>query len=335
MQIGRWFGFRPGYRDLVRLYIIRNVTGPGGASFDMYEAFEAIIRDEEEFRGELSRFAGLNSDGAPMVTPRDVPPMVFQQLPWLRPTDRTKMFNAEETFRGVGGQSFSFTMQPPRGDGSGNRRHFRLVEPLLAVLNHVDEFEMRGADDRVLTFAARYGIVAAEEILQIVSGFEWDAKWSFEPHRAALEDAIRRGKLDDFAVLLPQPKTRKPLAVRGFAQSLPVVRRQRQELKYRTGFSGTAVRERDAIEHIAGSPERRGGAAADRLRTRTRGGMILLFASDPVENSRQMKRAEDGPIDPSDLATLFAYALPFDANPLPRVGFRVRSQGGGAIVDAT
>lgn len=335
MQVGRWFGFRRGYRDLVRLFILRNAAGAGKAECDMYEAFAAVVRDEEDFRAELMRFSGLNSAGAPMITPRDVPPMVFQQLPWLRPTDRKKMFNAEETLRAVGGQSFSFTMQPPRGDGTNNRKHFELVVPILDRMTDHDTFEMIGADDRPLSFEAGYAIVDAAEVLAVVERFVWDKNWKFAPHRQAMVEAIESGKLTDFAVLLPQPRTRAPIAVKGFPTPLPIVRRKRQELRYRTGFTGTAVRERDAIEHIAGHGDRRGGAAAERLRTPTRGGMILLFASDPAARSRQMKRAEDGPVDPADLATLFAYALPLAAQPTPRIGFTVRRPNGGAIVDAT
>jgi hypothetical protein len=43
MQAGRWFGFREGYRDLVRLYIRREQR------VDLYEAFEALLLDEEAF----------------------------------------------------------------------------------------------------------------------------------------------------------------------------------------------------------------------------------------------------------------------------------------------
>lgn len=335
MQVGRWFGFRRGYRDLVRLFILRNAAGAGNSHYDMYEAFAAVVRDEEDFRAELTRFSGLNSAGAPMITPRDVPPMVFQQLPWLRPTDRKKMFNAEESLRAVGGQSFSFTMQPPRGDGANNRMHFELVAPILERMTDRDTFEMMGADDRPLSFEAAYAIVDAAEVLSIVERFVWDKNWKFAPHRQAMVEAIESGKLKDFAVLLPQPKTRAPIEVKGFPRPLPVVRRKRQELRYRTGFTGTAVRERDAIEHIAGHLDRRGGPTAERLRTPTRGGMILLFASDPEPHTRQMKRAEDGPVDPGDMATLFAYALPLAAQPTPRIGFTVRRPNGGAIVDAT
>lgn len=60
MQMGRWFGFRPGYRDLVRLYIGREEAlgrSRNAKTVDLYEAFEAICRDEELFRAELARYA--------------------------------------------------------------------------------------------------------------------------------------------------------------------------------------------------------------------------------------------------------------------------------------
>lgn len=334
MQMGRWFGFRPGYRDLVRLFIGRDISGPGGKSFDMYKAFEAIVSDEEEFRDELTRFAALNVDGEPMVTPRDVPPMVFQRLPWLKPTASNKMYNAHMNYRSVGGQSFSFTMQGPRGDGTNNVKHFDLMRPILDGLTKTGDFEFIDKDGKARVFEARYGIVTAEAVLEAVSGFVWDENWDFEPHRAAFEGAISRGALEDFAVLLPIPKTRVLITIGDYPERLPYVNRKRQEVPYRTGFTGTAVRERDAIEHIAGNPEKTvGGTLAAKLRKKTRGGMILLFASDPV-GRRQHKDPGRGAVKAVDVATLFSYALPYAADPTPKIGFTVRKEGAGAIIDA-
>ncbi|MGC0363083.1 hypothetical protein ABH922_001067 [Rhodococcus sp. 27YEA15] len=332
MQMGRWFGFRPGYRDLVRLFIGRSVGGPAGAEYDMYKAFEAIVRDEEEFRRELTRFSGLNDKGEPWVTPREVPPMVFQQLPWLKPTARNKMFNAELAYRGMGGESFSFTMQPPRGDGSDNARHFAAVAPLLTSLSEAGTFNFLDKDATSRSFTARYGIVSAAVVLDAVDQFVWATGWDFGPHREAMASAIDAGLLEDFAVLLPQPKMRLPLEINGWPERLPIVNRKRQEREYRTGFTGTAVRERDAIEHIAGSEKKNGGPLAASLYRKTRGAMILVFANDP--SPRQKKRAQVGPVDPREFATLFSYALPQASEPLGRIGFRVKQSGAGAIVDA-
>lgn len=91
MQMGRWFGYRPHYRDLVRLYIGRNVPGPRGTVIDLYKAFESIVRDEEDFREELRKFQGFDDDGRPRVRPMDVPPLVYQSLPYLKPTSSNRV----------------------------------------------------------------------------------------------------------------------------------------------------------------------------------------------------------------------------------------------------
>lgn len=258
--------------------------------------------------------------------------MVFQQLPWLRPTARNKMFNADLVYRGMGGESFSFTMQPPRGDGSINARHFDAVAPLLKSLGETGSFNFVDKDDVSRSFTARYGIVPAHVVLEAVDQFEWANGWDFGPHREALSTAIESGLLEDFAVLLPYPKTREPIEIKGWHEKLPIVNRKRQEREYRTGFTGTAVRERDAIEHIAGSPKKNGGPLAGALHRKTRGALILVLANDPAP--RQLKRAQAGPVDSRDFATLFSYALPHAAEPLGRIGFRVKQSGTGAIVDA-
>ncbi|WP_234355864.1 Z1 domain-containing protein [Kitasatospora aureofaciens] len=92
MQMGRWFGFRPGYRDLVRLHLGRE-EALGAKEIDLYKAFEAICRDEEAFRAQLEQYA-RPVDGEAQITPAQVPPLVSQHLPWLKPTSPNKMFNA-------------------------------------------------------------------------------------------------------------------------------------------------------------------------------------------------------------------------------------------------
>ena len=108
MQAGRWFGFREGYRDLVRLYIRRD------HKVDLYEAFEALLLDEEAFRDELGKYAGLDEDGKPIVEPRQIPPLVSQHLPWLKPTARNKMFNAVVKARASVGTFHQLSSIPPR-----------------------------------------------------------------------------------------------------------------------------------------------------------------------------------------------------------------------------
>ena len=95
LQMGRWFGFREGYEDLVRLYIGRREVD-GKSTFDLYKAFEAICRDEEDFREQLAIYQ-RNPDGSPGLTPKQVPALVYNSHPRLKPTGRNKMFNARLT----------------------------------------------------------------------------------------------------------------------------------------------------------------------------------------------------------------------------------------------
>jgi hypothetical protein len=64
MQMGRWFGYRKGYQDLVRLFIgTSEVINKRGETINHYEAFGAICRDEEAFGRELKRYASLTEPG--------------------------------------------------------------------------------------------------------------------------------------------------------------------------------------------------------------------------------------------------------------------------------
>ena len=107
MQMGRWFGYRPGYGDLVRLFIGRDEPfgNKGKNRLDLYEAFEAICRDEEKFRREIMKYR----DG---ITPKEIPPLVPSHLTALRPTAKNKMYNAYITFKNFGGDWSEPTLAP-------------------------------------------------------------------------------------------------------------------------------------------------------------------------------------------------------------------------------
>lgn len=110
MQMGRWFGFRRGYGDLVRLYIGRAEALPQGqGTIDLYLAFEGACRDEMDFRGELQKYA-LPKYGGRGLRPAQVPPLVSAHI--LRPTSPNKMYNAEIQFQNLGGDRIQSTMAP-------------------------------------------------------------------------------------------------------------------------------------------------------------------------------------------------------------------------------
>jgi hypothetical protein len=341
MQMGRWFGFRTGYRDLVRLYIGRNVPAPAGKHVDLYEAFEAVVRDEEDFRAELTRYAAINAEtGVPQIKPEDVRPMVFQQVPWLMPTAANNMYNAELVRKGEGGRLVDFPLQAERGNGDNNVRHFASVQPLLDAITESGEFRYTDPiANKESRFAARFGIVDATTLRDAVNEFAWAADWSFAPTLNMFDTAVKAGTLTDFVVLLPDlaGAVQRPIGSR--AGELPILRRQRRP--DRSGFAGSSKRQRQAIETIAGNrdadgnPDESGGPLAASLHTPTRGAMLLTFALDNGDRDAHPKDLPTGPVLAADVATLFSWALPFAAAPGGRIGFRTRKKDAGAIIDAS
>ena len=97
---------------------------------DMYEAFEGLLLDEESFRDQLKEYAGFDNNGQPRLTPSEVPLLVSQHLPWLRPVARNKMWRAVVTNQAPSGLH-EFYGLPERG-APANAKNFReVVIPLL------------------------------------------------------------------------------------------------------------------------------------------------------------------------------------------------------------
>ena len=266
--------------------------------------------------------------------------MVFQQVPWLKPTAGTKMYNAEMVRQGIGGKLVDFALQADRGNGSNNERHFELVQNVLDQIAEEGEFQYKDPNTGTSSsFRARYGIVAASAVRDAVAGFAWAPNWTFIPILDFVDSIISSGQLQDFAVILPGlvGAVAKPIGVR--PEEFPILRRRRRTDRY--GFSGSSKRQRDAIETIAGKrdltqfPEvldDAGGELAVNLHTPTRGALLLTFALDNGTDDALPSDLPSGPVAAKDIATLFSWALPYDAAPNGRIGFRTKKSG-GAIVD--
>lgn len=326
MQMGRWFGFRNGYEDLVRLFIGRKVPGPGSKTVDLYEAFEAIVRDEEEFREELRKYSRLDDQGRPTVKPEDVPPMVFQQLPWLKPTGTNKMYNAELTVQGKGGEVRDLVMLPPAEDQPAHAKNFEAVQPLLAELTEAGTFvDSVGKGTR--EYQARYGIVPASRVIDVLDQLSWAANYSIAPHRAFLIDAENRGTLLDWVVVLPELKGSAQRTIGDCELALPVINRKRRTGQGRLDFSGSSPRQRAALKTIAGVEGEGGGKLAEELCTGTRAAVLLNFAVESDPNNLPSN------VDAGEVATLLSYVAPLASAPNGRIGFVSKRSGEGAIID--
>lgn len=197
MQMGRWFGFRNHYSDLVRLYIGREEPD-GRKKLDLYQALEAIVRDEEAFRSELQRYSRI-ADGKPLMTPREIPPLVSQHLPWLRPEARNKMFNAKLVKKRVTGAPVIPTGYPK----TGRARNFELMLPLLQAASMEHELvvpEMKGVKRG--RFSAYLGVVDHRTFVTALTSLTWMPPDYYAPEIAFVGELARA--VDDWLVIVPQ-----------------------------------------------------------------------------------------------------------------------------------
>ncbi|WP_298991821.1 Z1 domain-containing protein [uncultured Pseudokineococcus sp.] len=203
-QMGRWFGFRHGYRDLVRLYIDRSARS-GRKTYDLYEAFEAIARDESAFRRQLTRYAEWDGD-TPVVLPAQIPPLVSQHLPWLQPTAGNKMFNArldeqsDQVLAPVGYPNHVDVMH-------ANLERWR---PLLSGIDTLRPFPAGGPASSLQAFT---GVVGATDVVDLLGTLTWLPDYGqrtvaprLKYYRRLLKEAAAGDpRLHDLLVVMPQP----------------------------------------------------------------------------------------------------------------------------------
>ncbi|MFE5088993.1 Z1 domain-containing protein [Streptomyces sp. NPDC056638] len=302
MQMGRWFGFRPGYRDLVRLYIGREETlgnARNAKTVDLYEAFEAICRDEELFRAELARYAPM-VDGRPQVTPAQIPPLVAQHLPWVKPSARNKMFNAELVEVRSPAVWVEPTAYPEDPDALGHNT--RCWAPVLGALSAVP---VSIGVDGDTEYEARVGTVSHEDLLAVLCDLRWSVPEQFSPHLEFLLATAREpSTIDDWSVIAPlQTSTRRHEAHILGQGPFSLARRKR-----RRGPLFSAIRD---PKHVAAAVRLAGitgvtGNPTVEQNIRPRRGALVLY---PVVES-EPRILPDGSIDPRDLIMGFAFVAP-------------------------
>lgn len=333
MQMGRWFGFRHGYRDLVRLYIGRSEAF-GTKTVDLYDAFEAICRDEEVFRGELHRYAE-SVDGRPQVTPAQVPPLVAQHLPWLRPTGVNKMYNAELVEIRSPGEPIEPTAYPEKPKDKAHNT--QLWRPFLDRLGAQVEFTyVNEVTASTRPFPARTAVVSHAELLSVLEQSRWWDPSRFEPHLAYLR-SLDASQIADWVLLVPSQTVTGALQA-SVSGSVPLSLARRRRRRPPLFGAVSESFHRQTPKRIAGLAVPGPDPAAEALRGPRRGALVLypVVEADSSSAARELVRA-DGSIRPEDLVMGFVMVPPPSAEGTgpARVRFRARNadKAGQAVVD--
>lgn len=315
LQMGRWFGYRDGYADLVRLYIGRNER-VGRLDVDLYAAFEGVVRDEQAFRSQLQLYA-MPSAGQDPIRPWEVPPLVSQALPWLRPTARNKMFNAEMVASGFPGLLRDLDVHSLREFNTSN---FALFAPYLRQLGEETRFKSY-RNDREGEFLARTATLPAADLIQLLELYSTNR----EPRMPAEVEYLRRlvsnGELDRWVLFFPELEVERRKV--GEFDNLPILKRSRRQPP-RQGFNGSSAGQRFAPQMIGGVDYPYEDAAALRLRGDGKTAALLLtFAADTADGVSDPASLSET-VDPSDVAALMSIVTPLSARKTRTVQFKAR-----------
>lgn len=168
MQMGRWFGFRPGYRDLVRVFL--GVKEGKHGDVDLVSQFKEVCRMEEAFRAELTRY--IRRHGAKRITPRDIPPLiaVFGDLP---PTAKNKMFNAVLSSKNFGGQRSMPTLSPAKPDSM--EKNVETLESLANASVSLGAMSLGGTLNSGKTTKTNAVVLETtnEALIAFLKGYRW------------------------------------------------------------------------------------------------------------------------------------------------------------------
>ncbi len=200
LQMGRWFGYRPGYGDLVRIYLADKLPFSKNKTVSLYDAFVSIAKSESDFRKQLSIYSGWDGN-SPAITPRQVRPFVRQCLPWLKPTAANKMYNARlkmqrENIFSPKGMAFSAPEVKANWKAS-----LGLVK---SALEHV---EIDDSEHKARRVSAWVGLIAAEGVIKTLRKTKWlDQCFDdiVRPKANYYQHSIESGYLEDFLILFPQ-----------------------------------------------------------------------------------------------------------------------------------
>lgn len=218
MQMGRWFGYREGYRDLVRLFIGRRepLDKSGSRTIDLYDAFYATCLDEEEFRAQLKRYASL--EPGERITPSQVPPLVPSHL--LRPTARNKMYNARQTYANYGESEVQRTVAPV--DKKLRRSNKDLASEMLAGTKIEKSTLQAVIGMEETTFPAIWCELHKDKVAAFLRGYQWgkDNQATLQLVLEFLESKNRDPGIDRWLMLAPQLKSGTTIKISGVEFSI-------------------------------------------------------------------------------------------------------------------
>lgn len=124
MQMGRWFGYRAGYQDLVRLWISRNEPAKPNP-IDIYDRYQSVCIDEEKLRRRFREWYEERLPDGTKITPLMVRPLIELSDVSLLPVAKNKMWNTELTKKGFEDIHSNVNLSENSSDRKNNENLFK------------------------------------------------------------------------------------------------------------------------------------------------------------------------------------------------------------------
>jgi hypothetical protein len=305
LQMGRWFGYRKGYRDLPRLFIGREELMKR-KKVDLLAAFKGVCKSERALRSDLAKY-NEGGPGDKTYTPREIPPMVEAHFPEMMLTAKNKMQNARLQSENYGlrwVQQTAFSC-----DDAVNKRNQLHLDRLLRDCKRVEtRFESEEG-----SFDATAGLASHEVFLRFLKSFEWQTHIPFSPKLAFLEGKHGDPGIEDWLVVLPKTKNTRETVQIGDVR-LNVIERSRRGDSMRLD-SIAGPNHRDAVRPINASETASilEGGARD-FQSKTRGIALVFLVRDPADPARALAPAFELRPPGNNLSTVPKFTVESDSD---------------------
>lgn len=327
LQMGRWFGYRPGYRDLVRIFLAENTSIGKTQTVSLYSAFDAMAETEAEFRAQLSIYAAWDGD-SPGITPSQVVPLVRQSLPWLKPTAANKMYNA----RIVSQREDVFSPKALAWEADAVAHNWKTMQPILMLADQrVDIYADHSGERHVPAWAGLVSVQTLSVCLKSTLYLEHYGELVVDPKANFYTECHSRGTLSDFLVLFPQLMIEsagaQTLKIAGLGERT-LARRTRNAKDWYGEFTDPAHRK--ATESFLGIRDGHPfpSALSDFRTEGVRGVVLAYLIPERGPRSSSGVRDDSQPLTPSECAVGLTVYLPTRARD-PRRSQRITWQAVG------
>jgi hypothetical protein len=193
-------------------------------------------------------------------------------------------------------------------DSEAIRRNTELFLPLLDTAKTPKTFQYQSSAGRLFSYTALVGVVAHDNVLDVLGRLEWAHPRQFQPHLAYLR-GLSEEQIEEWVVLAPQ-HVRTNQARRRILGREPLSIFYRNRPPDQGGVFGpiSESRHRGTAEIIAGrkNPDI---AAAEELRQPRRGALLIY----PIVDVALDEQDADGTIDPSEVVIAFIAVAPVAA----------------------